>query len=90
MAGQNMEDGPNRDAAFQRSEATFRRAISLNPEDIRAYVSIGTLYVRQNRFEDARAVFEEGCAVCEGNNAYIWTAIANLERTVRSGPVLPL
>jgi hypothetical protein len=51
---------------------------------MRAYVSLGTLYQRSGRIDEARHLFEEGCAVAEGRNAFIWTAMANLESKVPS------
>lgn len=67
---------------LKNSEQAFERILQQDPLDMRAYVSLGTLYQRSGRIDQARHVFEEGCAVAEGRNAFIWTAMANLERKV--------
>lgn len=68
----------------QQVEQELRSVLATDPTDERTYVVLGTLLLRQRRIEEARAVYEEGCAIAEGKNAYIWTAMANLERKVRS------
>lgn len=70
----------------QQVEAELRAVMEKDPTDERTYVSLGTFLLRQKRVDEARAVYEEGCAIAEGKNAYIWTAMANLERKV--GPLL--
>eukprot|EP00892_Ulva_mutabilis_P003111 jgi/Ulvmu1/12800/UM097_0029.1 len=64
----------------QQVEQDLRDILARDPTDERTYVTLGTLLLRQRRVTEARAVYEEGCAVAEGTNAFIWVAMANLER----------
>lgn len=82
IAAQRLAEGDTQRDVQSKAEASFLAARALDPYDIRCYVSLGTLYVRQRRLADARRVFEEGCTVSQGANAYVWTALANLERLV--------
>lgn len=74
--------GPRRDKINKESEEQLREVLARDPTDHRTYVILGTLLLRQRRVEEAREVYEEGCAVAEGSNAFIWTAIGNLEKKV--------
>lgn len=67
----------------QQVEQDLRSVLARDPTDERTYVILGTFLLRQRRIDEARAVYEEGCAVSEGKNAFIWTAMANLERKVQ-------
>lgn len=46
----------------KQSEAALRRCLHLDPSDARTYVSLGKLLVTQRRYEEARKVYEDGCA----------------------------
>lgn len=65
------------------AEKRFLAILEKDPSDTRTYVSLGTLYERQRRPEEARRIYEAGCAVAEGGNPHLWTALGNLERKVR-------
>ena len=47
-------------------EASLRRCMELFPEDGRPYVSLGKLYVQQRRYDEALALYEEGCTATGG------------------------
>ena len=53
-----------------------------SPTDPRAYVTLGTHYIRQKRYHDAREVLAEGCRMAQGNNSYIWATMGHLEQRV--------
>jgi Flp pilus assembly protein TadD len=78
-----LPSGPSQRSQAADAEQRFLDLLSRDPSDTRTYVSLGTLYVRQRRFEEARRVYEAGCAVAEGGNAYLWTSMGNLERKAR-------
>jgi Flp pilus assembly protein TadD len=69
---------------MKESESELRDVLARDPTDERTYVILGTLLLKQGRVDEAREVYEEGCTVAQGSNAYIWTAIGNLERRVCS------
>ena len=50
--------------------------------DGRAYVGLGRLLVRQRRYGEAQALYEDGSRMTEGSNCYIWQA--RRARTARS------
>ena len=50
----------------------------MDPEDGRAYVSLGKLLVQQRRYDEALQLYESGSAATGGTNAHIWTAWAYL------------
>lgn len=52
--------------------------MELFPEDGRPYVSLGKLMVQQRRYDEALALYEEGCTATGGTNAHIWAAWAYL------------
>lgn len=62
----------------RESEAALRRCLEMDPEDGRAYVSLGKILVQQRRYEEAAALYESGSAATGGTNAHIWTAWAYL------------
>lgn len=68
----------------QKVEQDLRAVLARDPTDERTYVVLGTFLLQQRRISEARSIYEEGCAVAQGENAYIWTAMANLERKVLS------
>ena len=74
--------GSQRDRMNKETEQDLREVLARDPTDERTYVVLGTLLLRQKRVEEAREVYEEGCTVAQGSNAYIWTAMGNLERRV--------
>jgi Flp pilus assembly protein TadD len=74
--------GSHRARINKETEQELRSVLARDPTDERTYVVLGTLLLRQGRVEEAREVYEEGCAVAQGQNAYIWTAIGNLEKKV--------
>lgn len=71
----------------QKVEQELRAVLARDPTDERTYVLLGTFLLRQRRISEARSVYEEGCAVAQGKNAYIWTSMANLERKVLIPPL---
>lgn len=66
----------------KETEQDLRAVLARDPTDERTYVILGTLLLRQKRVDEAREVYEEGCTVAQGSNAFIWTAMGNLERKV--------
>lgn len=66
----------------KETEQDLRDVLARDPTDERTYVILGTMLLRQRRVEEAREVYEEGCTVAQGANAFIWTAIGNLEKKV--------
>lgn len=83
MHGVCTPPGSHRDAMNSETENDLRELLARDPTDERTYVVLGTLLLRQRRVDEAREVYEEGCTVAQGSNAYIWTAIGNLEKRVR-------
>jgi tetratricopeptide (TPR) repeat protein len=51
----------NRARLLREVEAALLRCKDLFPEDGRPYVSLGKLYVQQRRYDEALAIYEEGC-----------------------------
>ncbi|GMH38579.1 hypothetical protein BSKO_06463 [Bryopsis sp. KO-2023] len=76
---QRMYEPDKKKKALVASEEGFKKVLRSDPSEGRAYVSLGRLYVSQKRFNEARKLYEDGCAATQGNNAYIWTAWGNLE-----------
>ncbi|KAJ7298760.1 hypothetical protein O6H91_19G022300 [Diphasiastrum complanatum] len=62
-----------------KAEQLLKQCIKIWPDDGRAYVTLGKLMSKCKRFHEARKVYEEGCQVFQGENAYIWQAWALLE-----------
>ena len=52
-----------RQAMFRQAETRYRRVLSMDPTDSRAYVGLGRLFEIERRYDDARRVLEDGCAV---------------------------
>lgn len=71
-------DPNERSKLLREAEAALRRCLDMDPEDGRAYVSLGKLMVGQRRFDEALALYEAGSAATGGTNAHIWTAWAYL------------
>eukprot|EP00884_Botryococcus_braunii_P022420 jgi/Botrbrau1/8862/Bobra.50_2s0019.1 len=63
----------------KQSEAALRKCLELDPTDARTYVSLGKLLLNQRRYEEARKIYEDGCAATGGVSEYIWQAWAVLE-----------
>lgn len=84
MASACTPAGAQRDQVSKETEQELRDVLARDPTDERTYVILGTLLLRQRRVEEARETYEEGCAVAQGSNAYIWTAMGNLEKRVRT------
>ena len=60
-----------------RTPATLlcRRCQALFPEDGRPYVSLGKLMVQQQRYDEALALYEEGCTATGGwAGGRVWRA----------------
>jgi hypothetical protein len=81
--------GKRREQLDSEVEEELRALLARDPTEERVYVSLGTHLLRQRRVEEARSVYEEGCAVAEGANPFIWTALGNLERKVRCCAAAP-
>jgi uncharacterized protein HemY len=79
-----IKDFNERHQALAQIEREMLAIMERDPEDPRAYVSLGTLYVQARRIAEAREVFGEACALEEGRNSFVWTAMANLEDKVCS------
>lgn len=73
-----------REAKQAQVERAFLAVMERDPEDVRAYVGLGTLYMRVGRYKEAQEVYGEACALEEGRNAYVWVAMGNLEAKVRA------
>jgi tetratricopeptide (TPR) repeat protein len=71
-------DPDDRARLFRDAEVALRRCLDLDPEDGRAYVSLGKILVQSRRFNEAMALYEEGSTATGGTNAHIWTAWAYL------------
>ena len=68
----------DRTKLLREAEAALRRCLDMDPEDGRAYVTLGKLMVQQRRYKEALALYETGSAATGGTNAHIWTAWAYL------------
>lgn len=64
----------------KKAETILRQCVKDWPTDGRAYVFLGTRLMKQGKFVDARAVFEDGCQAARGENPFIWQAWAVLEQ----------
>lgn len=62
------------------AEKILRQCIKDWPSDGRSYVALGSRLMKQGRFVDARAIYEDGCQAARGENPYIWQAWAILEQ----------
>lgn len=60
-----------RKAMLEDTEATLLRCMAMDPTDGRSYVSLGRLYVQQRRFDEAEAVFDQGCTATRTSGANI-------------------
>ncbi|CAK0784724.1 hypothetical protein CVIRNUC_007928 [Coccomyxa viridis] len=63
----------------QQAEAALRKCLAMDATDARAHVALGKLLVQQRRWEEARAIYEEGSTATGGQNEYVWQAWATLE-----------
>ena len=61
------------------AEAALRRAMALDPQDGRPYVSLGKLLVSQRRLDEARSLYDTGATATGGRNAHVWQSWATLE-----------
>lgn len=52
---------PDRARMLREVEESLRRCQAMFPEDGRSYVSLGKLMVQQRRYDEALALYEEGC-----------------------------
>ncbi|KAL4435899.1 hypothetical protein ABPG77_000661 [Micractinium sp. CCAP 211/92] len=68
----------DRSRMMREVEDSLRRCMEVFPEDGRPYVSLGKLLVQQRRYNEALALYEEGCTATGGTNAHIWAAWAYL------------
>eukprot|EP00271_Cylindrocystis_brebissonii_P016106 TRINITY_DN3930_c0_g1_i1.p1 TRINITY_DN3930_c0_g1~~TRINITY_DN3930_c0_g1_i1.p1 ORF type:complete len:911 (-),score=220.49 TRINITY_DN3930_c0_g1_i1:60-2696(-) len=64
----------------EKAEQALKMCIRDWPEDGRAYVSLGKLLQKGQRWKEARQVYEEGCQATGGDSAYLWQAWAVLEQ----------
>ncbi|EFJ42835.1 hypothetical protein VOLCADRAFT_83495 [Volvox carteri f. nagariensis] len=72
-------DAAERKALYKAVEDGLRRCLALDPSDPRAYVVLGKALVQQKRFEEARGLYQDGCANTGNTNPYIWSAWGWLE-----------
>ncbi|GIL88660.1 hypothetical protein Vretimale_17253 [Volvox reticuliferus] len=72
-------DTAERKALYKAAEDGLRRCLLLDPSDPRVYVVLGKTLVQQKRFEEARALYQDGCANTGNTNPYIWSAWGWLE-----------
>lgn len=68
----------------KQSEAALRKCLELDPSDARTYVSLGKLLVSQRRYEEARKVYEDGCAATGQNSINTSLQILHFEIFQRS------
>ena len=78
IGAQRATDPNDRARLLREAEAALRKCLEMDPEDGRAYVSLGKIMVQQRRFNEALALYEAGSAATGGTNAHIWTAWAYL------------
>eukprot|EP00887_Chlorella_sp_A99_P006541 scaffold3.g6541.t1 len=78
IAANRSPGAEERAALLAEAEAALRRCLAMDPEDGRAYVSLGKILVQQRRYDEAATLYEEGSTATGGTNAHIWTAWANL------------
>ncbi|KAJ4831985.1 hypothetical protein Tsubulata_026878 [Turnera subulata] len=64
---------------YKEAEKLLQKCISKWPEDGRAYVALGKILGKQSKWEECRALYDEGCQATQGENAYIWQCWAVLE-----------
>jgi tetratricopeptide (TPR) repeat protein len=67
-------------------EKGLRKAITIDPTDGRAYVSLGKYYLQARRYDEASKVYEDGCTAAQGQNPFIWQAWATLEVVILEIP----
>ena len=73
----------DRKRSLKESEGAMLDIMRRDPDDTRAYVALGTSYLQQKRIAEARQIFLEACRASTGADAFVWTAMADLERRVR-------
>jgi tetratricopeptide (TPR) repeat protein len=78
IGAQRASDPNDRAKLLREAEAALRKCLDMDPEDGRAYVTLGKLMVQQRRFNEALELYEAGSAATGGTNAHIWTAWAYL------------
>ena len=78
ISAQRATDPNDRAKLLREAEAALRKCLEMDPEDGRAYVSLGKIMVQQRRFNEALALYEAGSAATGGTYAHIWTAWAYL------------
>ncbi|PNW79465.1 hypothetical protein CHLRE_09g416200v5 [Chlamydomonas reinhardtii] len=74
-----------RKSLYKAAEDGLRRCLALDPADPRAYVVLGKTLVQQKRYDEARQLYQDGCANTGNVNPYIWSAWGWLE--ARTGNV---
>ncbi|KAG2482122.1 hypothetical protein HYH03_018929 [Edaphochlamys debaryana] len=72
-------DANERRSLYKSAEDGLRRCLAMDPSDARSYVVLGKLLMQQKRFEEARALYQNGCANSGNTNPYIWSAWGWLE-----------
>lgn len=84
LAANACRNRHDRSRIMRDVEAALRRCNALFPEDGRPYVSLGKLFVQQRRYDEALAIYEEGCTATGGTNAHIWSAWAYLAAKLKN------
>ncbi|PNH03984.1 PsbB mRNA maturation factor Mbb1, chloroplastic, partial [Tetrabaena socialis] len=72
-------DAEERKTLYKAAEDGLRRCLDLDPTDARAYVVLGKALLQQKRFDEARALYQDGCLNTGNSNAYIWSSWGWLE-----------
>jgi uncharacterized protein HemY len=82
--GMFLQSAAERARVKAASIASLQEILRKDPTDPRVYVTLGTLLMRELRYEEAREVYADGCRMAQGTNEYVWAAMANLERKARA------
>lgn len=66
---------------FQQAEASFRRALQLDPQNFDTYTFLGNLYVEERTLEKAVSEFQEAVRI-EPKSVGAWTVLGMLHKTM--------
>ncbi|KXZ45393.1 hypothetical protein GPECTOR_55g299 [Gonium pectorale] len=72
-------DAAERKELLKAAEDGLRRCLALDPSDPRTYVVLGKTLLQQRRYDEARQLYQNGCANTGNTNPYIWSAWGWLE-----------
>jgi Tfp pilus assembly protein PilF len=85
MMAYMARDVGERRRLLRDAEAGLRRCLASDPTDARPYVALGRILLAQKRYDEARALYADGCANTGNANPYIWASWGYLE--ARAGNV---